>query len=99
MTFMRACRILRVSKVFRIFRAIRFLSELRLMAACVVGSLGSLFWATLFLSIMLMMAALVFVQSMANFQMDNIGFEHELFKEIPDLFGSVVTAMIVLFES
>lgn len=99
-TFLRACRIMRVSKILRLFKAVRFFSELKLMASCLVGSLGSLFWATLFFWLMLMMAALVFVQSTANFRIENSQCDdEELCDQIPVFFGSVLSAMIVLFQS
>lgn len=98
-TFLRVLRVLRITKILRIFKTLRFLPELRLMANCIAGSLGSLFWATLFLTLMLMITALVFVQSMSNFQIENPDCKHELCPQVHQMFGSVISAMIVLLET
>jgi len=105
-TFLRVFRLLRVTKILRIFKAFRFLTELRLMAACVMGSMISLLWATCFLFLMLMMASLVFVQSMANYRADllenrnhsDLAEAREMERMTED-FGSVTSAMLVLFEA
>merc|ERR1712113_391264 len=69
------------------------------MAKCVVGSMGSLFWATTFLTLMLMMGALVFVQGMASYRMDNPERHHEQCDAIEPMFGSVLAAMITLLQT
>jgi len=105
--FLRVCRLLRISKILRIFKAFYFLRELRLMAECVLGSIMSLVWATSFLAIIMMMFALVAVQRTTSYRLEmkhhNGGHcpeEHRgMCSKMPELFGSVQKAMLVLFES
>jgi len=92
--FLRVLRMMRVSKILRIFRALRFLSEFRLMANCVLGSMISLVWSCLFLLLTLMVSALVFVQSITTFRIEHPDHNDS---HLLDWFGSVPSAMLVLF--
>merc|ERR1740123_2279106 len=96
--FIRVCRVLRVSKILRVFRAFRFLFELRLMVSCVLGSLVSLMWAGLLLMLVLMIFALIFVESLIEFRIENPDLPEITTDLIDQNFGSVMTGMVKLFS-
>merc|ERR1719189_1910743 len=98
MSYLRMCRVLKISKILRSFKAFRFLAELRLMAECVLGSMISMLWACTFLCLVLLIAALVFVQSMTHVRA-TIDPDHALREDADQWFSSVLGAMLVLLQS
>merc|ERR1719491_1365536 len=99
---MRIIRLLRVLKILRVFRAFRFLEELRLMVSCLLGSITSLFWSSVFLMVLLLIAGLTFVQMVSQLQMDfpdKIAADANLQNMINAHFSGVGLAMLELFMS
>lgn len=97
-TILRVVRILRVTRIFQTCRAFKFLSELQVMMQCVLGSIFSLFWACVFLLVILMISALIVVQHVTNYRIDHPEC-HETCENMRLWFGSVATAMLRLFMS
>lgn len=98
----RVLRALRVLKILRIFRAFRFLDELRLMVSCVLGSLSSLLWCSVLVTIILLIASLTFVQLITQFMLSNpekVAADPELKSQIDTHFTSVGTTMMSLFKA
>lgn len=98
----RVYRVFRVARILRVFRAFRFLSELRLMVRCLLGSLVSLFWCSVLLVLILAIASLVFVQILTELRIDNPDLcnanNGELEGQIMYHFGSVEKSMLALFK-
>jgi len=99
-TVLRVTRILRVSRILRILKAFRFLTELRLMAACVLGSILSLFWACVFMAVLVMISALVMVEAVASYRIDDptCDGEQDPCEKLEEWFGKVRTAMFTLLQ-
>jgi len=100
--FLRSLRILRVAnKLVRVVRLVHFVSELRLMLQCVLGSLRSLVWALVLLMGFTIVFSILLVQQFANaFTMNTSSpFTDSEIKIIDDSFGSVYKSMIALFKS
>jgi len=62
----RAVRLLKVAKVLRAVRLMYFLTELRLMVMCLLGSFWSLIWSFVVLIFVALIFAIVLVQDMSN---------------------------------
>jgi len=101
LAFVRAYRVLRVLKVFRIFRAFQFLSELRLMVSCLVGSVMPLIWCTVMIILIILVAALVFIEMLSQHRAENRdAFQSDaLHKKMLEAdFLSVGTTMMTLYQ-
>jgi len=96
-TFMRMLRLLKLSKVLRLFRALRFLQELRLMITAIVRTLGSLFWALVFLTFMIYIFSLIILQGLTGYLQEGNA-EPEVKESITQLFGSMSTTMLSLYQ-
>lgn len=70
---MRTMRIVRLAKILRMVRMMRFFQELRLMLNSLVGSMVSLFWSIVMLSLVFLVFALIFVQGATITLMDDNG--------------------------
>eukprot|EP00929_Paragymnodinium_shiwhaense_P008816 TRINITY_DN112791_c0_g1_i1.p1 TRINITY_DN112791_c0_g1~~TRINITY_DN112791_c0_g1_i1.p1 ORF type:complete len:601 (-),score=91.63 TRINITY_DN112791_c0_g1_i1:269-2005(-) len=98
--FLRVLRVLKVTKLLRLVRAIRFLSEVRLMAECLKGSLLHLFWGMIMVLMILLVFALFFVQAVSGF-IETAGdgpYENGTTREeLVEHFGTVEGTMLVLY--
>jgi len=103
-SFMRMLRLFRVVKVLRVVRTIRFLSELRLMFQCLLGSMLSLTWSLLMILLIVYMFALLLVQGLIQELrgQDLLPEDQALRPDQKDIlladFGSVADAMLVLIQ-
>merc|ERR1711920_1146973 len=66
-------RMMRIARVLRMFRLVRLFSETRRMFVCVLGSLVSLFSSFMMLCLLFYLFALLFVQTLSLYLMDNHG--------------------------
>lgn len=99
-TFARVYRVIRACKVLRVVRAFRFLSDLRVMAACVMGSLMPLFWCCVLLGIVTLIFSMCFMQFVTEHRMSDPGIcvtEPGYCEGVESSFSSVQAAMLTLF--
>lgn len=97
-TFMKLLRLLKLAKILRLFRAVRMLTELRIIFASITNSFCGLFWAFVTLALILYIFALMFVQGLTGYVIDegvNVGPINE---QIKYYFGSVQTAALTLYK-
>eukprot|EP00429_Kryptoperidinium_foliaceum_P004176 CAMPEP_0176011736 /NCGR_PEP_ID=MMETSP0120_2-20121206/5435_1 /TAXON_ID=160619 /ORGANISM="Kryptoperidinium foliaceum, Strain CCMP 1326" /LENGTH=566 /DNA_ID=CAMNT_0017344603 /DNA_START=51 /DNA_END=1751 /DNA_ORIENTATION=- len=98
-SFMRALRLFKLAKVLRVFRTVRYLSEMRLIFDCVIGSFVSLVWCCLMIAFVVYVFALLIVQGLAqDLRNPEIQFDETIEAAILDEFGSVQMAMMSLIE-
>eukprot|EP00747_Dinoflagellata_sp_TGD_P217702 gnl/TRDRNA2_/TRDRNA2_90070_c0_seq1.p1 gnl/TRDRNA2_/TRDRNA2_90070_c0~~gnl/TRDRNA2_/TRDRNA2_90070_c0_seq1.p1 ORF type:complete len:730 (+),score=165.39 gnl/TRDRNA2_/TRDRNA2_90070_c0_seq1:82-2190(+) len=102
-TFMRVVRILKLVKIFRMFRVMRFFRELRLMLRAIAGSMLSFFWCMLMLFMMLFIFALIFVQGVTTYLLENKNSpdiqDSEAYQLLLDSYGSMPTAVLTLYKA
>mmetsp|Transcript_29128 Transcript_29128/g.62160 ORF Transcript_29128/g.62160 Transcript_29128/m.62160 type:complete len:512 (+) Transcript_29128:1-1536(+) len=90
----RLFRIFRLGKATRILRVLRVFSELRVLIQVMVDSLRSLFWTLLLLLVFLYVFAVLMVNLMVDYQDVPLGDAYTS----GDLFGSVGSTMLTLFQ-
>jgi len=96
--FGRTIRVLKVARVLRFVRMIHFLSELRLMLNCLMGSVFSLMWSFALLTLLKLMFAIALVQQMANLlSSSKTELSHDERRIIMDFFGSIEQTVLTLF--
>jgi len=95
LTFLRILRIMRVSKLFRIFRVVPFFNELRVMLLCILGSLRSLLWSILVLSLFYYIFAVLFMNGVATWL--RTGPDEADAAAVRDWYGSIFISMESLF--
>jgi len=97
--FVRIVRILKIVKIFRFFRVLQFVTELRLMFQCVMGSISSLIWSFTLLGVITLVFAILFVQQLS---LHVIGDSQRMTEEekmaVKATFGSVELAVLTLFQ-
>lgn len=99
-TCMRVLRLLKVGKALRALKAAPHLKELRLMLGSVLDCILPLFWALLLICLFLVIAALIFVQTITNFRIDNAGrIDDDLRDRLNTTFGSVGMAMMTTLQA
>jgi len=98
--FVRIVRILKIVKIFRFFRVLQFVTELRLMFQCVMGSISSLIWSFTLLGVITVVFAILFVQQLSLHVIEN-GSQLTVAQKasIQDTFGSVQLAVLTLFQA
>lgn len=79
MKLYRLIRLMRVGKILRALKAFRFLGGVRKMILSVAGSLTSLFWAFLLMSVIMYVVSLVMLQGIEGFLSDQVEQEREAF--------------------
>jgi len=99
--FLRALRIAKIARrVFRMVRLTRYISDLRLMVKCIIGSLLSLTWCVFLLAGFTLAYAIFFGQQFAIFlttEGPNLSPDQVL--DIRENFGSVQIATFTLLKS
>eukprot|EP00929_Paragymnodinium_shiwhaense_P049364 TRINITY_DN24902_c0_g1_i1.p1 TRINITY_DN24902_c0_g1~~TRINITY_DN24902_c0_g1_i1.p1 ORF type:complete len:802 (+),score=91.93 TRINITY_DN24902_c0_g1_i1:175-2580(+) len=97
--FLRTVRLLKLAKVLRMIRVLQFISNLRLFLACLVGCGPSLFWAVVIIIMILVLFSMFLVQAMTMHVLENgDAMDETTLAGIEELFGSVATAAITLFQ-
>jgi len=94
----RFVRLLKVGKVLRAVRLVYFLTELRLMVMCLLGSFWALIWSFVVLFFIQLMFAIVLVQDTANrLRSEGLPPDKKDVSKIFEAFGSVEKAVFTLF--
>merc|ERR1712224_159069 len=97
--FLRIARLLKMTKILRMIKVLQFVSSLRLVLACLMGCFPSLLRSVLMIILILNVFAMFIVQSVAIYvseEGDDI--DPELNSAIRMMFGSVLVAMMTLFQ-
>jgi len=93
----RAIRLLKVGKVLRAVRLMYFLTELRLMVMCLLGSFWSLIWSFVVLFFVALIFAIILVQDISNRLKEGPPIDKTDVSKIYGAFGSVEKAVFTLF--
>jgi len=96
-SYLRGIRVLRVAKLFRMFRVLRMVQEIKLLVDCVVGSINSLVWSFVLLTLLLSFFSMFFVTAVANALRDGNALDAEVRHTLLEMFPSVGQGMITLF--
>merc|ERR1719149_373861 len=96
-TWLRVLRIVKTLKLLRVIRVMRFFQVLRLMVSSIAGSMSTLFWSILMISIMMYMFGLCFLNAITVFLNDNKDIEPPVMEGITLYWSSVPQAMMTLF--
>jgi len=97
-SFLRIIRILKLVKILRFFRVLQFVSELRLMLQCVMGSISSLLWSFILLALFTVVFAILFVQQMSLYLIEHGSTMTQEGDLIRQDFGSVEHTVLSLFQ-
>jgi hypothetical protein len=98
-TGLRVLRIVKTLKLLRVIRVMRFFQVLRLMVSSIAGSMMTLFWSILMISIMMYMFGLCFLQAVVGYLNEHPEKEipEETMTGIKMYWSSVEQAMMTLF--
>eukprot|EP00931_Biecheleriopsis_adriatica_P090696 TRINITY_DN64635_c0_g1_i1.p1 TRINITY_DN64635_c0_g1~~TRINITY_DN64635_c0_g1_i1.p1 ORF type:complete len:441 (-),score=86.78 TRINITY_DN64635_c0_g1_i1:37-1323(-) len=96
--FLRIVRLLKIAKVLRVFRTLRFLTELRLMMDCCLGSFLSVFWALMMILFVLYVFALLIVQGLTAFMLGAETKDEQWLVSVHARFGTVGRTVLTLFQ-
>lgn len=94
---MRMMRILRLTRVVRVARVLRLINELRCIVASVVGSLRSLGWTVVLLTLLMFMVGVYFTQTVTDYVI-NVG-KDNADPVLYDNFRGVWYAILVLYQA
>jgi len=99
MTWIRLLRLLKMLKMLRVVRVMRFFKELRLMIASIVGSIATLFWSILMLTLMMYIFGLCFLQAVTGYLEESsaTSVDQETVNLIKSYWSSVLQATISLY--
>jgi len=84
-------------KLLRVIRVMRFFQVLRLMVSSIAGSMSTLFWSILMISIMMYMFGLCFLNAITVYLNDNAEIDAEVMFGINAYWSTVPQAMMTLF--
>jgi len=93
---LRVLRLLRLLKMFRVVRIARFMRELRTMITSIVGSMRTLFWSMVMMSLILYIFGLVFLQA-ATAALPDESLDDITRGQLLQYFGSVYRSMLTLY--
>ncbi|CAJ1339974.1 unnamed protein product [Effrenium voratum] len=93
----RAMRLLRLTRTLRVMRVMTLFRPLRVLASTFVASIGALFWSMVLLMILKFISALLLVQSLHGFIVDDTQ-EFEARKLMNEYYGSGWRAVYSMFE-
>eukprot|EP00929_Paragymnodinium_shiwhaense_P059629 TRINITY_DN29855_c0_g1_i2.p1 TRINITY_DN29855_c0_g1~~TRINITY_DN29855_c0_g1_i2.p1 ORF type:complete len:630 (-),score=101.30 TRINITY_DN29855_c0_g1_i2:127-2016(-) len=97
--FLRGIRMLRLTKVLRMLKVMRFVSRLRLVMVCLVGCAPSLVWAVTLIILILTVFAMFLVQGVTLYVIEmGDSIDEEILSQIEAWYGSVMVAMVTLFQ-
>lgn len=92
---MRLLRLGRVVRVVRIVRVVRLFRALRTLVYSLLGTLKSLFWSFLLLTLIMYIFGILFTDVVLNYLMEHEG-DHD---ELQLYFGSLYSSVVTLFRS
>jgi hypothetical protein len=99
LSFLRALRVFKLAKVIRVLKALKQVRDLRLMLDCLISSWFALFWAIVLIAFITYMFALIFVQMMTDFMIDQTGtVDPDLQDFFTFKFGSVQQGIVSLLK-
>lgn len=93
---LRVLRLLRLLKMFRVVRVARFMRELRTIISSIVGSMRTLFWSMVMMSLIMYIFGLVFIQAASSVLPDK-SLDDTTRELLIQYFGSVYKSMLTLF--
>lgn len=96
-SFLRVLRLLKLAKVIRVVRLMRFCRELRVMLVMVVGSLSTLFWALVMLSLIIYIFSIIIVQGVQAHIAEGSSDERDAL--LLEFWGSLGISMITLYQA
>ena len=100
-SFIRTLRLLRMLRTLRVVRIMRFAAtfqHLRLMLLAVLNSLVPLFWAVFFLSFLMFIFAIIFMQGVAQYAADSNG-DSETLADLKVFFYTLPMTLLTLLMS
>jgi len=102
LSFLRSFRVLKLARVLRLVRMVKIFSDLRVMVIAFLNSCLALFWCMVLLIFTLAMFALVFVQLIGDFLVDNRDYGCDtadgcIIQDLQANFGSVQRSMLSLY--
>jgi cytochrome b len=98
--FIRILRLLKLTKVLRLLRAIRCVRELRLMLQAMIGTLSSLFWAIIFLLMVLFIFGLILMQGVTGYLLEyGEQISEEEHESVTKNYGSMSAVMLTIFKA
>jgi len=96
--FLRMLRVVKMLKVLRMVRIMRMFKELRLIVASIKGSMKSMLWAIILISIITFIAGVAFLQAATEYLQDHLGnIPEEQAITIQSNWGRLSTAMLTLY--
>eukprot|EP00445_Apocalathium_hangoei_P089851 CAMPEP_0204204836 /NCGR_PEP_ID=MMETSP0361-20130328/69914_1 /ASSEMBLY_ACC=CAM_ASM_000343 /TAXON_ID=268821 /ORGANISM="Scrippsiella Hangoei, Strain SHTV-5" /LENGTH=631 /DNA_ID=CAMNT_0051168005 /DNA_START=34 /DNA_END=1929 /DNA_ORIENTATION=+ len=103
LSFMRTLRILKIAKVLRVVTILTLFAELRLIMNSLVGSIVSMFWSFVMLTLVFLLFGLVFAQGCGIYLAEHgewLRSQHpDTHTEMLSSFGSVQLAMLSLLKT
>merc|ERR1719333_169410 len=98
-TWLRVLRIVKTLKLLRVIRVMRFFQVLRLMVSSIAGSMMTLFWSILMISIMMYMFGLCFLQAVTLYLNENVreDVDEQTYEDIKYFWNGVLQSMMTLF--
>merc|ERR1719215_2183733 len=98
-TWIRLLRLIRMLKMLRVVRVMRFFRVLRMMVTSIAGSMMTLFWSILMLSLMMYIFGLCFLQIISGFLFDTAAadLQEGTLEAIMLYWNSVPQAIITLY--
>mmetsp|Transcript_23780 Transcript_23780/g.55476 ORF Transcript_23780/g.55476 Transcript_23780/m.55476 type:complete len:665 (+) Transcript_23780:52-2046(+) len=96
-TWMRLLRLVRMIKLLRVVRIMRFFRVLRMMVSSIAGSLMTLMWSILMLSLMMYVFGLTFLQIISGHLSETSEVSPALMDLINTYWSSVYQSIVTLF--
>jgi len=84
-------------KMLRVVRVMRFFRALRMMVASIMGSIATLFWSIMMLTLMMYIFGLCFLQAVIGYLEEDRSVDSETLVSIQRYWSSVVTSTITLY--
>jgi len=96
-TWLRLLRFLRMVKMLRMVRVMRFFKVLRNLCASIAGSMMTLFWSVLMLTLVMYIFGLCFLQGINGFLTETDSVEEETMEGITLYWCSIEVALVTLY--
>jgi len=93
---LRILRLVRLLKMFRVVRIARFMKELRTIISSIVGSMRTLFWSMVMMTLILYIFGLVFLEA-ATSTLPDESLDEDTRGQLVQYFGSVYKSMLTLY--
>jgi len=97
LTFLRSLRLIRIFRMLKLVRVMQFFTELRKLLYAVVSCVVSLFWAIMFLGMVMMIYSL-FLMSAVSLSMDKVNQDPVLLEGVRTNFDGLGGCFLTLFS-